>query len=173
MTKKGIKLYNIIFPIWLLWLIPVTWIVVLPANFIIDLAVIIFTLKYLKVNNVKAIAKSIIFKVWVFGFVSDFVGTVLMFLANVIDFDYNTSLGKWWYENISSAVSYDPYKSIFAVLWITLCVIITAFFIYIFNYNIVLRKSDLDTSQKKKLALSLAIFTAPYTFYIPTHWFYY
>ena len=46
--KKELKLYNVIFPIWFLWLVPITWIVVLPANFIIDLAVIVLTLKYLK-----------------------------------------------------------------------------------------------------------------------------
>ena len=33
MNKNSIKLYNVIFPIWLLWLIPITWLVVLPANF--------------------------------------------------------------------------------------------------------------------------------------------
>jgi len=36
MKKNQVKIYNLIFPIWLLWLIPATWIVVLPANFLID-----------------------------------------------------------------------------------------------------------------------------------------
>lgn len=46
MTKKHITLYNLIFPIWLLWVIPTTWIVVLPVNFLIDITVVMLTLKY-------------------------------------------------------------------------------------------------------------------------------
>lgn len=172
MKKKNVKLYNVIFPIWLLWLFPVTWIVILPANFIVDLIVIVLTLKILKVQNIKSITKSIVLKVWLFGFLSDFIGTALMFLSNVIDFEYNTPMGQWWYNNITNAVSFNPYKSIFAVIWVTLCVVIAAVFIYIFNYKVVLKKVDLEDSKKKRLALSLAIFTAPYTFFIPTMWFY-
>lgn len=173
MKRKNIKLYNVIFPIWLLWLFPITWIIVLPANFIIDLLVVIVTLKFLKVQNIKSITKSIILKVWIFGFLADFIGTGLMLLSNLIDFDYNTPLGEWWYNNITNAVSYNPYKSVYAVLWVTISAVITAIIIYIFNYKLVLRKSGLEESRKKKLALSLAIFTAPYTFFIPTSWFIY
>jgi len=171
MKNNSVKLYNLIFPIWILWLIPITWIVVLPANFIVDLIVVVLTMKYLKVQNVKQHAKLVIFRVWIFGFIADFIGTVSMFMANVIDFDYETQLGKWWYSNISNAVSYNPFESFYAVLWVTVSVAISAFFIYLFNYKFCLKKSNLDNSQKKKLALSLAIFTAPYLFFIPTSWF--
>ena len=33
MKGKKIKLYNMAFPIWLLWLIPITWFIILPVNF--------------------------------------------------------------------------------------------------------------------------------------------
>ena len=75
MKKKSIKLYNVIFPIWLLWLIPMTWVIVLPANFLIDLLVVVLTMKYLKVKEIKLNAKSVILKVWIFGFIADFIGT--------------------------------------------------------------------------------------------------
>ena len=172
MKKKSIKLYNVIFPIWPLCLIPMTWLVVLPANFLIDLLVVVLTMKYLKVKEIKLNAKSVILKVWIFGFISDFIGTASMFIANVIDFNYETPLGKWWYNNIKNAVSYNPFESIYAILWVTTCVIITSFFIYLFNYKFCLKKSTLDSEQKKKVALSLAIFTAPYLFYLPTAWFF-
>lgn len=172
MKKNSIKLYNIIFPIWILWLIPITWFVVLPANFFIDLLVVVLTMKYLKVQNIKMNAKSIILKVWIFGFIADFIGTVSMLMANLIDFNYETQLGEWWYHNISSAVSYNPFESIYSILWVTVCVIIAAFFIYLFNYKLCLKKLNLSNEQKKKIALSLAIFTAPYLFYLPTGWFF-
>ncbi len=170
--NKGVTLYNVLFPIWMLWLFPITWIVILPANFIIDLLVVTLTLKFLKVENIKEKVKPVIIKVWIFGFIADFIGTTAMFASNLIDFDYQTELGKWWYENISNAVSYNPYHSIFAVLWVTVSVFIAALCIYWFNLKICLRKAELDIAIKKKLSLSLAIFTAPYLFYLPSQWLY-
>lgn len=172
MKKHSIKLYNVIFPIWILWLVPITWIVVLPANFLIDLLVVVLTMKCMKLPNIKENAKAVILRVWVFGFIADFIGTAVMFLSNIIDFNYETALGKWWHNNITNAVAYNPFESIYALTWVTLCVVITAFFIYIFNYKICLNRSTMSNKQKKVLALSLAIFTAPYLFYLPTCWFF-
>lgn len=53
MKEKKIKLYNMAFPIWLLWLIPITWFIILPVNFFIDLLVVVLTMKYLKIKNIK------------------------------------------------------------------------------------------------------------------------
>ena len=170
--KNNIKLYNVIFPIWLLWVIPTTWIIVLPANFVIDLLVVALTMKHLKIEDWKRNTKSVIFKVWIFGFIADFIGTAAMFMANVIDFNYETQLGKWWYNNITNAVSYNPFASFYSILWVTACVILTAFLIYLFNYKICLKKLNLHNEQKKKIALSLAVFTAPYLFYLPTALFF-
>lgn len=172
MDKKYVKLNNLIFPIWILWLIPVTWIIVLPANFLIDLLVIVLTMKCMKIQDIKHKAKTVILRVWVFGFVADFIGTAAMFLANIINFDYETQMGKWWYKNITNAVSYNPFESIYAFLWVTICVVLTAFFIFLFNFKFCLKKSDLSDIHRKKLALSLAIITAPYLFYLPTSLFF-
>ena len=46
--KKEIKLYNVIFPIWMLILIPPLWLVVLPGNFLIDLLVLYISMRILK-----------------------------------------------------------------------------------------------------------------------------
>lgn len=172
MKSNDMKLYNLIFPIWLLWLVPMTWVVVLPANFCIDLVGVVLTMRYLKVKDIKQNTKRVILRVWLCGFVADFIGTAAMFMVNIIDFNYETALGKWWYDNMTNAVSYNPFENIYAVMWVTACVIITALFIYLFNYKFCLKKSSLDDTQKKKLALSLAIFTVPYLFYLPTAWFF-
>ena len=166
------QLYNLIFPIWLIWLFPITWIVILPANFIVDLSVILLTLKFMDISDKKIIAKKVIIKVWLFGFLADFIGTGCLFMANIIDFNYETEFGRWWYENISNAVSFDPYSSIFAVLWILGSVLISACFIYFFNMKFSFRNSNLTYKARKRLALSLAVFTAPYLFFIPTAWIY-
>lgn len=172
LNSQDTKLYNVIFPIWLIWLIPTTWIIVLPANFLIDLLVVVLTLKVLGVSEVRQTTKSVIIKVWLLGFVADFIGTAAMLLSNIINFDYQTALGEWWYKNLANAVSYNPFDSIYAFIWVTICVFITAACIYFFNYKISFKKVELTIDQKKKLALSLSIFTAPYLFYLPTKWFF-
>ena len=70
-SSKNIILYNMIFPLWLLWIIPSTWIVILPANFLIDLAVLLITMHCLKISGRKEIVKRSILKIWGFGFISD------------------------------------------------------------------------------------------------------
>jgi hypothetical protein len=174
MNRKSnhIKLYNMLFPIWLLWLFPQTWLIVLPANFIIDSLVVLVTLRLNKSNEIKSIYKKVIFKVWGFGFLADFIGTVLMFIPNLIDFEYSSDIGRWWYDNLSNAVSYNPFHSVYALLWVTLSVLITSILIYLFNYKISFRKLAIEDTAKKRLALSLAIFTAPYLLYLPSKWFY-
>lgn len=168
---SGTKLYNVIFPIWLLLLLPQLWLISLPANFFIDLLVLYISMRVLGVENRKENVKKAIWKTWIVGFASDFVGGLGMFLVALLDFDYNTSFGKWWNENLTSAVMYNPFESVYGVLWTTMCVIITSVLIYFINKKWCLKKLELTDEQKKKVALALAIFTAPYLFYLPTAWF--
>ena len=119
----------------------------LPANLLIDLLVLSLTMRCLKLDGRKEIAKKAVLKIWVSGFVSDFIGTVVMVCAVLIDsfLDYQSPLGAWWYENITNAVALDPFETLPAFLW---------------------------TAIRKKLALSLAVLTAPYLFLLPTAWFF-
>ena len=171
--KKDIKIYNVIFPIWMLWIFPMTWIIVLPGNFIIDSAVILIALKLLKIDKKKLIYKKTILKVWIFGFISDFIGGIILISSGFINFSNSEVMREWWYKNIETPVFYNPFQSIYGFLWVTVAVIITSIFIYILNLKISFKNLELEESTKKKLALALAIFTAPILFYLPTSWFYY
>lgn len=160
-----------IFPVWLLiWLLPTAWVIVLPANFIVDSLVLVIAMKLLKIENIFENTREVILKVWLFGFLADFIGTVAILMAILIDSD--TAIGKWWYINIANPVGYYPFKSIYAMIYVAACVAISGYFIYIFNFRICLNKLNISDKHKKKLALSLAIFTAPYSFYLPATWFY-
>lgn len=173
MSNKGnIKIYNMIFPIWILWLVPITWLIVLPGNFIIDSAVILIALKLLKIDGKKEIYKKTILKIWIFGFISDFIGTAIMIISGLIKFNRSEVMRDWWYKNIEMPVFYNPFQSVYGFLWVTLALIITSVFIYIFNYKISFKNLDIEEKHKKKLALYLAIFTAPILFYLPTSLFY-
>jgi len=64
-------------------------------------------------------------------------------------------------------VLYNPFYDIWSFLWTTLGVAVTAVLIFVYNRYIVLRKEEMTDVQKRKIALSLAVFTAPYLFYLP------
>ena len=51
--KKDVTLYNVIFPFWMLLLIPQVWLIVLPGNFLIDSLVLIISMFALKMDNKK------------------------------------------------------------------------------------------------------------------------
>lgn len=172
MKKEKIKLYNVIFPLWMLWLFPQTWFAILPANFLVDLLVVVLTMRYLGIPDVKSNAKKVILRTWLCGFAADFVGTLMMFAVNLADIPGNTPFGEWWYDELVGPLCSNPFESVWAFLWTAVCVLAAAGIIYLLNWKFCLKRADMEEIQKKKLALSLAVFTAPYLFYLPTKWFY-
>ena len=69
--KKGTKLYNVLFPLWMLMLFPQVWLIVLPGNFIIDSLVLIISLFVLKISDKKSKYKKYILKIYGFGMLSE------------------------------------------------------------------------------------------------------
>lgn len=166
--KKRVTLYNVAFPLWLLWLMPMTWFVVFPVNFFIDLLVIVLTMKYLKIPDIKHNSKVVILRVWLMGFAADLIGSCVMYIIASVDFGGHNQ----WREGIQDAMLNNPFQSNIALLLMTVGVIVSSFFIYLFNYKWCLEKASFNDMERKKVALSLAVFTAPYLFYLPTEWFY-
>lgn len=157
--KKEMKLYNMIFPLWSFYIIPVYWIVILPANFIIDSIVFAAALAALKVPEKKAIYKKCILRVWLYGFLADIIGAG--FLLILLAFQY-----------IGNNIAYNPLSSPIAFAVTSLGVILAGICIYLFNFNKVLPLIELDDNKKKKIAGIIAVITAPYTMYIPTELFF-
>ena len=149
--KKDVKLYNLLFPLWVLLLFPHAWLVVLPGNFAIDSAVLLITLLILKCNEKKRWYKKYILLIFAFGMLADIVGAGFLWLeAYVTGILWNTPMD-------------SPLITIPAML-------ISAGLIFVFNYFITFRKED----KKMRLIMSLvfAIVTAPYTFLVPASWLY-
>ena len=147
--KKDVKLYNVLFPVWFLMLIPLVWVVVLPGNFLIDSIVLLIAMKCLQIQERKTFYKRHILWIFGFGLLSDLVGSAFMFLTA-----YVLELGTYGDE---------IYLTIPAILIAAVC-------IFLLNYFVTFRK--LDKAQAKKLALTYAIATAPYTFLIQSSWIY-
>ena len=158
---KSYKLYNVLFPLWMLILLPVTWLVVIPANFLIDSLVLILALHFWIKKPIKEIWKKSIIKVFVFGFLSDFVGAGFL-LAGLYASAY-LDFGTVFEETCNGPTSFGGFLLLlFAAFLSGIC-------IYFADLKFAFKKLELETAEKKKLALALAIATAPYTFFIPLY----
>lgn len=172
MKKNQTKLYNVILPIWLLVIFPFTWIIILPLNFLIDTLVLKLTMKYLKIEKRKEIYKMTIFKTWIFGFLADFIGAALLLIAPFCLSECvndNSTFGI--IVDKLSQIMINPFDNIYSIVITIIAVIITAYFIYLFNYKFALKKvfteGYLEDKEMRKIALSMAVFTAPYVFFLP------
>lgn len=146
--KKDIRLYNVLFPFWMLLLFPPMWLVVLPGNFLIDSIVLLVSMKILSIQEKKQFYKKSILKIFAIGLISDVLGSVYMFLMVLAEFG---RMGDEWYLTVPA-------------------LLISAVFIFVLNYYITFRGCE----KKNRLFLSLifAIVTAPYTFLVPSSWLY-
>lgn len=156
---KEFKLNNIIFPAWALFVFPIAWVVILPANFIIDSIVVVIVLKLLRVSNIKGLYKKMIFKVWGLGFAADILGTIC--LSIMLGFADDITHMKY------RGLSYDPTSYTLGLILILITVIISGILIFAFNYYGHLKDLELEKGQRMKLALSLAIVTSPYLMFVP------
>lgn len=162
MNNKEIKLYNVIFPVYMLWLMPPVFFVVAILNFIIDSIVVLITKKVLKIENIFANYKKIILKVWGFGFLADFIGAFFLFVMSSLFSDLDIP--------IRYNIDYNPFGNIYALLITLFGILVAGILIFIFNKKICFKKIDITEKQKFILSLVMAIVTAPYMFLLPVTW---
>lgn len=147
--RKDIKLYNVLFPFWMLLLFPQLWLIVLPGNFLIDSLVFLISMLILNIANKKQWYKRCILKIYAFGLLADMIGSAYMLIMII-----GLNVGR---------MGDEPYLIVPAL-------IISAALIFVFNYAKTFRGFDKKT--RIKLALILAVMTAPYTFLVPSSWLY-
>lgn len=170
-----LKLYNIIFPLWLLIYFPPIWLITIPANALIDAAVVRLSLRFLKIGDAFTKLKKSLFRVVCFGFLADLIGAALM-LAPMLA-EPTAALGDRWevrgplvrrIADFQNGIALDPFSNVYALLWVLVCVGLSGALIYFFNRRYSFQKTDLAESDRHKLALALAVLTAPYIFLVPT-----
>lgn len=182
MKNRNIRLYNIIFPIWFipffLWMrLPV---IIVFGNFIIDSLVVLLWLKSIKnkKESIKINYKKSIRRVYGVGFLGDSIGLLFVALPSIfasifwVNIPYYSPLA---YKNINwEALSgiekflwslYFGYENIWSFLWVIVSFFIAVGVIYYINYHRSFSKTTLTEKQKRKLALIIAIATAPYLFF--------
>ena len=166
--KRDEKLYNVLFPLWFLLLVPISWLIVIPANFVIDLLALLLAMKLLRMPDIGKNLKSAVLKSWLAGFAADLVGGGAMFLSVLAGEFLPGPVRSWVYHNITEAVMVNPFSSVGGFLWTAVCVALAGGIIYLLNLTFCLKKTSLTLPQKRKLALAMALVTAPYLFFVPT-----
>ena len=148
--NKPIRLYNVFFPLWIILMFPLCWPIVGVVNFLFDSLVLLISLIFVRVPEKDEFYGRHIWKVFGFGFLSDILGALGMYLIMLLlsPFPINV-LGDELYLTVSG-------------------LIISAVLIFVFNYFITFRKHDFKV--KRTLSLIFAIATAPYTFLVPNAW---
>ena len=152
--QKEVRLYNALFPVWMVLLFPQAWLIIIPGNFIIDSVVLIISMAVLKVADKKLCYKQCILKIFGFGMLSDIIGSAYMILMIVMDALYEWDL---------FSMGDEPLLTIPAL-------IISAALIFVFNYFVTFKK--MDKPLRLKMSIIFAVVTAPYTFLIPSSWVY-
>ncbi len=154
--KKQIRLYNMAFPIWLMFVWPTyLWLLIIPANFIIDSLVLYGSARHQQLPDRFGLWRKHIVPIWLIGFFSDFIGAGLVFLIYIILANY---------PGIPNLILF-PGTTLVSIPGL----ILSGVLIYVLNRIFTFRNSDLEPAQIHKLCLHLAIFTAPYAFLIPIY----
>ena len=168
--KRSIRLYNVIFPIWLVLFFPPVILLTLVGNYIIDSLVLVACFYAFRLSSTSLSLKKFygnnIFLVWIYGFLADFIGAGILFATGIC----GESMGLAY--EATSAICYDPMSHPLAVAIVVGSILVSAFLIFLFNYKLVFaRREELNTIGFK-IAVVFAIVTAPWTFLIPTKLFY-
>lgn len=165
--KRSVRLYNMIFPLWMLLFFPVTWLLVIPANFIFDSLVLLIAIGAMRLVKKKEIYVRSIFRVWIFGFLADLIGAAWMLLvygvAVCLD---DTEASTFFLE----AFMVNPWQNFCALILTILAIFVAGLAIYFFNRRWTFGPQPLTDVAKRRLSVILAVITAPYFFLIPLNW---
>ena len=163
-ARHAHRLYNVLFPIWLLWLFPQTWVFILPGNLIIDMLVLILALTVLRCPMKKAVLHRAWWRVWLNGFLADTAGVFWM-MAGMFS---TVSGGGWWEENITPIMG-SPFRTLLALSWTLIGVAVAGVCIYLLDRRTLGRCPELNARQAHAAALALAVITAPWLFLLPMY----
>lgn len=167
---KQISLYNVIFPIWFILFFPPVVLLTLSGNFIIDSCIVIGCFYLFRLGKtgtaMKNFYKKSILQVWLFGFLADIMGAIFLFAVSEAGNNLNIS------TKIISAISFNPFHNIAAIIIVLISMCISTILIFLFNYAFTFRRQIENKLLRVKVCVVIAIVTLPWTFLIPSELFY-
>ena len=165
--KRDVRLYNVLFPIWILmfWPTPPIILITLFGNLAIDCLVLYLTLRVLKHPGKKEVVKGLWYKFWGFGFLADVIGAASMVVSLVL-FELLS-----YHDLLDISINIlNPWSDPLAFLWTLSGVAVAGVCIYLFDKRTMKSCDLLDDRQKHIIALTMAIVTAPWLFLVPLYW---
>ena len=161
-STKDIRLYNILFPIWLLiWIPSYLWLLLIPANYLIDRLVWSFSLK--NDDARKELVRKYTWKVCIAGFAADLAGSLFLLAVYILIDRMNLPFE----QAMENVLGWNPFTNLAGLLIVLLAVLISGILIFLMD-RYILSKAGLGSAQAKKSALTMAVCTAPYLFLIPS-----
>lgn len=160
----SVKLCNVLFPIWILIFFPQVLAIVIPGNLIVDAAVLLIALAAMHHREKGAVLRRCWWKVWLLGFAADLIGAAWMVLGWFVTSwvpSLDSSLGK---------ILYNPFGHPAAFLWTAAGVAIAGWFIFLLDRRVFRSVPELTSRQSTRLALTFAIVTAPWLFFLPLYY---
>lgn len=160
----SVKLCNVLFPLWILIFFPQVLAIVIPGNLIVDAAVLLIALAVLGCREKGAVIRKCWWKVWLLGFAADLIGAAWMVLGWFVTSwvpSLDSSLGK---------ILYNPFGHPAAFLWTAAGVAIAGWFIFLLDRRVFRSVPELTSRQSTRLALTFAIVTAPWLFFLPLYY---
>ena len=155
------KLFDLSMPLWLTILFPKYWLILIPCLFVLNSIVLLCVLKVQKQKNIKEIYKKNILKIILFSFVGYILGGLILSASTLLPTN-----------DITSALTYNPYTNIFSVIYIIITVIISATLIYYLNNKYIFKKEKISSKEKKQILFFITFFSLPYIFFYPTSFMY-
>ncbi len=160
MHRNEIRLYNVLFPIWLLVFIPsFLWLILIPANYLIDRTVLYYSLPEERRKN---FCRRHTWKICIAGFLADFAGGLFLFGVLLLADTYFPNSNAF-----TNALTFNHFTHPLALLTILAAIALAGGLIYLMD-RFILRRSGRTEEEAGHAAKRLALITAPYLFLIPS-----
>ena len=169
--KNTVTLYNLILPIWLLvWFPSVLWLLIIPANYLVDHLVFTLSSRRQKRDLDRKFFRKHTWKLWLFGFLADFIGA--LFLLAPLLIPPPESIGKNYnasaFGKFMNALQFNPFHYFPTFLYFLFVIFLVGVIIYFLDLLVIKKTKVFTNQQAKQIALAMAVFTAPYLYLIPT-----
>lgn len=162
-NKQTKRLYSLIFPVWVMLLLPWSWFVILPVNLIIDSLVLLLIFRFMGISGARKLYLSSIIRTWIFGTLSSLVGFLFMLSAFLIN-----KAGGGALSQVCEAITQNPFSNIIGFIWVLIAIGVSSLCSYFLGLKFTFSHKDFPENRRKITALAVSLITAPYTFLIPT-----
>ena len=174
-SRKTVTLYNLLFPIWILvWLPTPLWLLIIPGNYLIDRLVFTISAKKQKPKLEKKFFRKHTWKLFLFGFLADFIGSILLLIPLLIPVPdgvgkhYNQS----FFGKFMNALQFNAFSNPAALLYTLFAIAVAGLLIYVFDKSVLMKTKEFEPEQAKKIAFLMAVITAPYLYLVPGQLFF-